>query len=92
MLIEEEAAPESAEQYPETWTPIVPNGKRCKVTGLGHSKLYQILGPEGIAKPYVRTASLKPGGAIRGTTIFHVGDMLRWLNKKAAESAGGQAQ
>lgn len=71
--------------YPDRYAPIPPNGRRCEFTGLGHSRLYQLL--DGLAKDHVRVASLREPGAKRGTRIFHVGDMLRFLDRLAAQQA-----
>ena len=72
--------------YPNRYVTIPPNGRRCEFTGLGHAKLYQILGPNGVARRHVRVANLRTPGAARGQTLFHVGDMLRYLDALAHES------
>jgi hypothetical protein len=77
--------PESDHSFPDRYSPIPPNGRRCEFTGLGHSRLYQLL--DGLAKDHVRVASLRESGAKRGTRIFHVGDMLRFLDGLAAQRA-----
>ena len=69
--------------FPDRYSPIPPNGRHCPFTGLGHSRLYQLL--KGPAKPYVRVASLREPRATRGTTLFHVGDMLGYLDSLAAQ-------
>lgn len=84
--IEEAALPATAVEYPNRYVTIPPNGRRCEVTGLGHAKLYQILGPNGVARPHVRVANLRTPGAARGQTLFHMGDMLRFLDGLASES------
>ena len=77
------------EEYPNIWTPIAPNGQTCKHTGLGHGQLYGMLkgsdGGDPIAKGHVRVASLRRSGRGRGKTVFHVGDMMRFLDKLAKE-------
>jgi hypothetical protein len=43
----------------------------------------------------VRVVSLREEGAKRGTTLFHVGDLMRYLDKLAEEQArsrGGAQQ
>ena len=72
-------------EYPNRYTPIPPNGKRCEFTGMKHAKLYHILNVGGIARNKVRVANLRSPGANRGQTVFHVGDMLRFLDELAAE-------
>ena len=74
--------------YPNRYAPIPPNGKRCEFTGLGHAKLYTVLTAGGPARKKVRVANLRTTGASRGQTLFHVGDMLRFLDDLAAEQAG----
>jgi hypothetical protein len=89
LVIEEETVKNRVE-YPNRYVPIPPNGKRCEWTGLGHAKLYQILGAAGIARAKVRVANLRMPGAVRGQTLFHVGDMLRYLDELAQQ--GGEAK
>ena len=72
-------------EYPNRYTPIPPNGKRCEVTGMKHAKLYHILNVGGIARNKVRVANLRSPGTSRGQTLFHVGDMLRFLDELAAD-------
>ena len=76
----------SLPEYPNRYVTIPPNGRRCEFTGLGHAKLYQVLGPNGVARRYVRVANLRTPGAARGQTLFHVGDMLRFLDGLAQAS------
>lgn len=85
-LLIEEAEQNRQAEYPNCYTLIPPNGRRCDHTGLGHAKLYQILGPNGVARKHVRVANLRTPGATRGQTLFHVGDMLRFLDGLAQES------
>ena len=72
--------------FPDRYAPIPPNGRRCDFSGLGHARLYQLL--NGPARPFVRVASLREPGAKRGTRLFHVGDLLNYLDRLAAEQAG----
>ena len=72
-------------RYPNRYTPIPPNGKRCEFTGMKHAKLYDMLSVGGIARNKVRVANLRSPGTNRGQTLFHVGDMLRFLDELAAE-------
>ena len=72
-------------EYPNRYTPIPPNGKRCEFTGMKHAKLYHILNVGGIARNKVRVANLRSPGANRGQTLFHVGDMLRFLDELATD-------
>jgi len=85
VTIEQEPVVRPAE-YPNRYATIPPNSRRCEFTGLGHAKLYQILGAEGIARSKVRVANLRMPGTARGQTLFHVGDMLRFLDALAGRS------
>jgi len=82
----EETTAASLAAYPNCYRVIPPNGRRCDFTGLGHAKLYQVLGPNGVARPHVRVVNLRTPGAARGQTLFHVGDMLRFLDGLAQET------
>jgi hypothetical protein len=66
----------------DRYTPITPNGVTCPVTGLNHPRLFQLLA--GPARAHVRVVSLKQPGQIRAKRLFHVGDMLAYLNNLAA--------
>ena len=79
----------AAVEYPNRYTAIPVNGDICAVTGLKHSKLYTLL--KGEARGKVRVANLREGGAQRGKTLFHVGDMLRFLDTKAELSMHQEA-
>lgn len=75
-------------EYPNSWSSVVPNRKVCPITTMGHAYLYhQLL--RGEASKHVRTAHLREPGASRGKLFFHVGDMLRWLDK-IVEFHGGR--
>jgi hypothetical protein len=76
--------------YRDIWTEIPPNGRICPYTGLKHAKLYSLLGKGGLARAYVRVANLRDPGAKQGKTIFHVGDMLRFLDGISAQQGSGQ--
>jgi len=82
VMIEQEQMARHVD-YPNRYTTVPPNGRRCEFTGLKHAKLYHILGPGGIACRKVRVANLRTPGAARGQTLFHVGDMLRFLDELA---------
>ena len=81
----------SADQqgYPNRYTPIPPNGRTCQHTGLRHAQLYKLLGENGSARPYVRVANLRQPGASKGKTVFHVGDLLKYLDRLAVEQGSG---
>jgi hypothetical protein len=79
VMIEQEQMARHVD-YPNRYTTIPPNGRRCEFTGLGHAKLYQILRVDGIARHKVRVANLRMPGTTRGQTLFHVGDLLRFLD------------
>jgi hypothetical protein len=74
----------------DIWTEIPPNGRTCPYTGLKHAKLYSLLGKGGLARAHVRVANLRDPGAKQGKTIFHVGDMLRFLDGLSARQGAGQ--
>lgn len=86
LLIEEPSAP--ANPQLERWSPIPPNGQSCQFTGLKHAKLYDLLGGDGIARPHVRVVNLRTPGAKRGQTLFHVGDMLQFLDTLSRHQGG----
>ena len=87
FVIEEPSAATAKES--DRWTPIAPNGQTCQFTGLKHAKLYHLLGPGGLARAHVRVVNLRTPGAKRGQTLFHVGDMLQFLERLAAEQHEG---
>src|SRR4051812_19873675 len=66
--------------HPNCYSAIPPNSKTCVYTGLKHAHLYALLTGKGAARPYVRVANLKEPGSSKGKTLFHVGDMLRFLD------------
>lgn len=72
----------------DRWSPIPPNGQRCQFTGLKHAKLYHLLGEGGFARKNVRVVNLRTPGANRGQTLFHVGDMLTFLNSLSRKQNG----
>jgi len=88
VMVEQEPMTRPAD-YPNRYTTIPPNGRRCEFTGLKHAKLYHILGQGGIARRKVRVANLRMPGTARGQTMFHVGDMLRFLDELANATIGG---
>lgn len=77
----------SAGRYPDRYTPIPPNGRRCEFTGLKHAKLYHLVQAGGPVRKKVRVENLRTPGTARGQTLFHVGDMLRYLDELAGEQA-----
>ncbi len=79
------------EFYPNAYIAIPPNGKACAITGLKHAHLYKLLTGKGKAREYVRVVNLKVPGAKKGKTLFHAGDMLRFLDKIALEQNSGAA-
>ena len=86
LVIEE--ANEVAMPVMDRWSPIPPNGQSCQFTGLKHAKLYHLLGDGGLAKKHVRVVNLRTPGANRGQTLFHVGDMLRFLDAMSRKQGG----
>jgi hypothetical protein len=87
VVIEEEENAREVADYPNRYVPIPPNGRRCEWTGLGHAKLYHILSVTGMARRKVRVANLRAPGTKRGQTLFHVGDMLQFLDTLSREQA-----
>lgn len=81
-----EPAEPARDPYPNAYVAVPPNGRLCKITGLGHSKLHCLLS-HGAAARHVRTIRLREPGAARGKFLFHSGDMLRWLDSVAAAQA-----
>lgn len=83
-------APKPASQeYPQAYAalPVNNNGSLCPHTGLRHAHLAKLLRPGGLAAGYVRVVALKEPGARHGKTLFHIGDMLRWLDFLASTQA-----
>lgn len=91
VTIEPEPMTRPAE-YPNRYATIPPNGRRGEFTGLGHAKLYQVLGVDGIVRRQVRVANLRTPGRTRGQTLFHVGDMLRFLDELAAPNGRSESE
>ena len=80
----------SAVDYPNSYAPIPANGKSCPHTGLKHAHLYKLLGDNGAARDFVRVVNLRDPKARHGKTLFHVGDLLRFLNNLALEQGTGR--
>ena len=76
-------------QYPNCYACLPPNrsGSVCPHTGLRHAHLAKLLKPGGQAAKHVRVVALREPGARRGKTLFHVGDMLQWLDGLASSQA-----
>lgn len=55
-------------------------GSRDHYCGLGRSRLYQLA-----AEGKIKSASLKPAGALRGTRLFHLGSILSLIEKSVEE-------
>ena len=79
----------SAAEYPNSYAPIPPSGQSCPHTGLKHAHLYKLLGSNGAARKFVRVVNLREPQARHGKTLFHVGDMLRFLDNLALEQGAG---
>lgn len=73
----------TAGEYPNSYTTIPTNGRTCSHTGLKHAHLYKLLGDKGAAREFVRVVNLRDPKARHGKTLFHVGDMLRFLDRLA---------
>jgi hypothetical protein len=78
-------------QYPNCYACLPANikGNVCPHTGLRHAHLAKLLKPGGMAAAYVRVVFLREPGARRGKTLFHVGDMLQWLDELAVKRDSG---
>ena len=74
-------------QYPNCYACLPPNTKAsmCPHTGLRHAHLAKLLKPGGMAAAHVRVVTLREPGARRGKTLFHLGDMLQWLDDLATK-------
>src|SRR5437899_12818235 len=81
---------EKADEYPDIWVEIPPNGKTCPHTGLKHAKLYSLFPKGGLARQHVRVANLRNPGAKQGKTIFHLGDFMKFLDELAAQQGFGE--
>ena len=83
LTIQEDQRPK---EYPNAYAalPISVPGVHCQHTGLRHAHLSKLLKPGGLAATHVRVVLLREPGARHGKTLFHVGDMLRWLDSLAA--------
>ena len=73
-------------KYPNAYASLPPNkpGAVCPHTGLRHAHLAKLLRKGGRASSRVRVVCLREPGARHGKTLFHVGDMLRWLDDLAS--------
>lgn len=76
--------------YPNMYAPIPGNQALCKHTGLKHAHLYKLLGQGGSARDYVRVVNLRNPKARHGKTLFHIGDMLRYLDHLAEKQGTGK--
>ena len=76
-------------EYPNAYAAIPPNGCTCRRTGLKHAHLYKLLTGHGVARAHVRVVNLKEPGASKGKTLFHIGDMLRFLDDLAKQQQVG---
>ena len=56
----------------------------------GLEQVSAFVGIRRLARAYVRVANLRDPGAKQGKTIFHVGDMLRFLDGLSAQQGSGQ--
>jgi hypothetical protein len=72
------------------YAPIPTNSQSRPHTGLKHAHLYKLLGNKGAAREFVRVVNLKDPKARHGKTLFHVGDMLRFLDGLALEQGTGR--
>lgn len=79
----------AAGDYPNSYAPIPANGQSCPHTGLKHAHLYKLLGNNGAAREFVRVVNLRDPKARHGKTLFHVGDMLRFLDSLALDQGTG---
>lgn len=89
LEVKEAASNYDGKGYPNCYRTIPSNGEICTYSGLKHAKLYKMLSENGCARPYVRTVQLRDPGAAKGVTLYHVGDLMRYLDKLAAEQISG---
>jgi len=75
--------------YANLYRAIPRNGEICPFSGLKHARLYKLLSEGGIARAHVRVVQLKEPGAAKGVTLFHVGDLMQFLDRLAAEQGSG---
>jgi hypothetical protein len=76
-------------KYPNFYRAIPRNGEICPFSGLKHARLYKLLSEGGNARAHVRVVQLKEPGAAKGVTLFHVGDLMQFLDRLAAEQRSG---
>jgi hypothetical protein len=76
-------------KYPNAYAALPKNSKEvtCPHTGLHHAHLAKLLKPGGLAAGHVRVIALREPGARHSKTLFHVGDMLKWLDGLAAKQS-----
>lgn len=78
------------EMYPNLYRPIPANGKACHYTGLKHARLYKLLNNSS-ARKTIRVVQLRDPGAAKGVTLYHVGDLMLFLDRLAAQQGSGSA-
>jgi hypothetical protein len=76
-------------KYPNFYRAIPPNAEICPFSGLKHARMYKLLSEGGTARAHVRVVQLKEPGAAKGVTLFHVGDLMQFLDRLAAEQSSG---
>jgi hypothetical protein len=76
--------------YANFYRAIPRNGEICPFSGLKHARLYKLLSEGGVARAHVRVVQLKEPGAAKGVTLFHVGDLMQFLDRLAAEQGSGR--
>lgn len=64
------------------YLPIPANGRCCPISGLGHATLWRLL--NGQARNSVRVASLRQPGQVRAKCLYHVGDLMAYLDGLAS--------
>lgn len=76
------------QEYPNAYVALPKNvgSATCPHTGLRHAHLAKLLKPGGLAAAHVRVVALREPGARHGKTLYHVGDMLRWLDSLAGKA------
>lgn len=89
-LQNEQPESQKTNEYPNFYAPIPANGKTCPHSGLKHAQMYRLLTGEGQLRQHVRVAHITLPGRARGKTLFHVGDLLRFLDTLAHNQGSGQ--
>ena len=67
------------------YRPVPPNGKKCPVTGMGHSGFYSRIINDPKVRQKVRIVQFKKPHQTRAQCFYHVGDLLQYFNELAEQ-------